>query len=135
MRNVFRNLVSVSTFVMFMGVGFAQSDWYHNRDERFHGERWRAHMFSEIREDLNHVQANAFSGRDEYRIMQTKHELDELQGDLTAHRYEQPKLDDVISSLQRVTADNHLDSRDRDVLNDDLQKLRDYREHHENWIH
>ncbi len=134
MHKFLRNAVTVSTFLVFMGVGFAQSsDWYHNRDERFHGEHWRMHVFSEVRQDLDHVQANAFSGRDEHRLMQTKRELDELQANLAAHRYEEPKLDDVINSLQRVVADNRLQARDRDILNDDLQRLQNYREHHENW--
>jgi hypothetical protein len=30
-------------------------------------------------------------------------------------------------------ADNRLSSRDRDMLNDDLNRMRDYREHHEDW--
>ena len=91
-------------------------------------------MFTEVKEDLDHVQSKTFPvGRDEYRIVRTKQELDELQGELTAHRYSEQKLDEVIATLQRVVADNRMSPRDRDVLNDDLQRLRDYRAHHENW--
>jgi hypothetical protein len=32
-----------------------------------------------------------------------------------------------------VIADNRLSQRDRDILNDDLSRLRDYRERHDNW--
>ena len=93
-------------------------------------------MFAEIREDVDHVQSKTFPiGRDEYRLVRTKQELDELQNDLAAHRYNQAKLDEVIGTLQRVVADNRMSPRDRDVLNDDLRHLRDYRAHHENWWH
>ncbi|MEI9976864.1 MAG: hypothetical protein WDO73_35340 [Ignavibacteriota bacterium] len=90
-------------------------------------------MFAEVREDLDHVQTATFSGRDEYRLVRTKQELNELQGDLAAHRFTGAKVDDVINSLQRVVADNRMTPRDREVLNDDLRHLREYREHHENW--
>ena len=90
-------------------------------------------MFAEVKEDLNHVQAKTFPGRDEYRIVRTKQELDELQSDLAARRYDESKLDEVIRTLQRVVADNRMSPRDRDILNDDLQRLRDYRAHHEGW--
>src|SRR5271166_2169134 len=56
-------------------------DAYHrDRDDYYRGDQWRARMFDHIREDLNHVQATAFSGvRDEYRIDRAKQELGELQ--------------------------------------------------------
>ena len=131
-----RSLTAVAAFLVLAGAAIAQNpDWYHERDGRYRGENWRMHMFSEVREDLDHVQATTFGGRDEFRIVRTKEELNELQGDLEAHRYTQAKLDDVIATLQRVVADNRMSSRDREMLNDDLRRLREYREHHENWGH
>lgn len=136
MRNIFLRSSAVAAFLVLAGVALAQTpDWYSHREERYRGEQWRGHMFAEIREDLNHVQATAFGGRDEFRLVRTKQELDQLQSDLAAHRYEEPKLDQVIGTLQRVVADNRMSPRDRDMLNDDLQRLRDYREHHEHWMH
>jgi hypothetical protein len=35
--------------------------------------------------------------------------------------------------MDRVVADNRLAPRDRDMLSDDMKRLRDYREHHEGW--
>jgi hypothetical protein len=32
-------------------------------------------------------------------------------------------------------ADNRMGPRDREVLRDDLDRLREYREHHEHWMH
>jgi hypothetical protein len=108
--------------------------WYQERDTFYRGHEWRAHMFQRVREDLDRVQATTFpGGGDEFRIARTKEELNELQNKLAAGRYDQPELDQVIGAMHRVVASNRLSARDRDVLNDDLNRLRDYREHHENW--
>jgi hypothetical protein len=134
--HLLRNLTAVAGFLVLVGGAIAQdSDWYRHREERFRGENWRMHMFAEVKEDLDHVHTSIFHGRDELRIVKTKTELNELQSDLEAHRYTQAKLDDVIGSLQRVVADNRMPPQDREMLNDDLRRLRDYREHHENWGH
>jgi hypothetical protein len=135
MCKMLKRAAALTGFLILAGAAFSQPpDWYEHREERFRGEQWRARMFTEVKEDLDHVQSKTFPvGRDEYRIVRTKQELDELQGELTAHRYSEQKLDEVIATLQRVVADNRMSPRDRDVLNDDLQRLRDYRAHHENW--
>lgn len=112
-----------------------QRDWHQERETFYHGEGWRMHLFDRVRDDLTHVQEATFRGGDEYRIARTKEELNELQGKLAAHQYDEAKLDEVIGALQRVVADNRLTPNDRDVLNDDLSRLRDYRAHHENWFH
>jgi hypothetical protein len=110
-------------------------DWYHQqRDERYRDNHWRMRLFAQVREDLDHVQATTFPmGRDEFRIARTKQELSELQDSLAAGRYNERELDDVIAAMRRVVADNRLAPRDRTVLNDDLNRLTDYRAHHENW--
>jgi hypothetical protein len=107
--------------------------FYHTRDGFYSGESWRMHLFDRVRADLDHVQQVAFSGGDEYRIVRTKEQVAELQGKMVEGRYDQPELDDVIASLGRVVADNRLSQRDRDILNDDLSRVRDYRTHHEDW--
>ena len=101
MRKIYRNCAAAAGLLLLAGAALAQNpDWYEHRNERFHGEGWRAHMFAEIREDLDHVQATAFTGRDEFRIARTKEELNELQADLAAHRYSEAKLDEVIGTMQ-----------------------------------
>ncbi|HTA43141.1 MAG TPA: hypothetical protein VK789_11880 [Bryobacteraceae bacterium] len=107
--------------------------WYQNRDSFYHGEGWKMRLFDRVRDDLNRVQEVDFNGRDQYRIERTKQELNELQGKLASQRYDQPELDDVIGALNGVVAANQLSPRDRDMLNDDLARLREYREHHEDW--
>jgi len=135
MRNICRTAVAVLGLLVLGFSAVAQApDWYEHRQERWRGQEWRARMFTEVKEDLDHIQSKTFPiGRDEYRIVRTKQELDELQSDLSAHRYSEAKLDQVIGTLQHVVADNRMSARDRDVLNEDLQHLRDYRAHHENW--
>jgi len=110
------------------------STWYQTRDSFFREQHWKAHLFQRVREDLDQVQSTAFPGsRDEFRIARTKQELGELQSKLAENRYDQPELDDVIAGLQRVIDSNKLSARDRDMLADDVSRMRDYREHHEDW--
>ncbi len=111
-----------------------------DRDEdRYHrtqrGEDWwRGRMFERVRQDLDHVQSVTFPfSPDQYRLNRVKQELNELQAKLAENRYDQPELDDVITAMQRVVSDNHLSGRDRDLLNDDLSRLRAFREHHDGY--
>jgi hypothetical protein len=144
MNHAIRRGLAAGAFLIFVGAAGAQDrdrrdrdyDWYHHdRDDRYRDENaWRARLFWHVREDLEHVQFATFPfGRDQYRIQQTKQELNELQDKLARGVYDQRELDDVIGALQRVVADNRMSARDRDLLNDDLRRLREYREHHEGW--
>jgi len=107
--------------------------WHHTREEFFASTEWRLHMFDRTREDLDHVQDVAFAKKDEHRIVDTKKEITELQDKMAAGKYDEGKLDDVINRLEKVVADNRLAPNDRDMLNDDLSRARDYRAHHDNW--
>jgi hypothetical protein len=106
--------------------------WYRTRDQFYAGD-WRMHMFERIKVDLDHVQDVAFNRRDEDRIVNTKERIADLQDKMVAGRYDGPELDDVVASLDRVVSDNRLSSRDREMLRDDLSRVRDYRDHHDNW--
>jgi hypothetical protein len=131
-----KNLLKAS-LIMLACFGFtaAAQDWYHERDGRFRDEQWRGRLFAHVRMDLDHVQSVTWpGGRDRYRIDRTKYELDELQGKLEHGRYDEHELNEVIRSLNRVVADNRMGPRDRDILHDDLNRLRDYREHHDHWM-
>jgi hypothetical protein len=107
-------------------------DRYHREDR---GEQWwQGRMFDRVRTDIEHIQAGTFPfSSDEYRLTRVKQELNELQAKMAEHRYDQPELDDVISALQRVVSDNHMQGRDRDMLADDLNRLRSFREHHDGY--
>jgi hypothetical protein len=122
--------------VMLALFGFtaAAQDWYHDREERFRGEEWRGHLFEHVRVDLDHVGSAVFAApREQHRLQRTKQELADLQGKLQAGRFDDHELSDVIDSLVKSANDQRLAPRDRDVLNDDLNRLRDYRAHHDNW--
>jgi hypothetical protein len=110
-------------------------DSYHrDRDDYFRGDQWRARMFDRVRDDLNHVQTTWFSGGgDQYRLDRAKQELNELQTAMAEHRYNERALDDVVAAMQRVVSDNRLSDRDRSILNDDLVRLRQFRERHDEW--
>lgn len=144
MNHLIRKSLAVGAVLAFVGAAGAQDrdrdrnrdyDWYHqDRDDRYRDDRWRSRLFWQVREDLEHVQSATFPfGRDQYRLTRTKQELNELQDKLAAGRYDERELDEVIGAMQRVVSDNRLSPRDRDVLNDDLHRLREYREHHEGW--
>src|SRR5580698_6410739 len=60
---------------------FAQ-DWYHDRDERFRGDRWRPHLFEYVRTDLQHVWSGKSSDQERTRLQKTEEELTKMQGDL-----------------------------------------------------
>jgi hypothetical protein len=148
MKNVLLRTIAGTGLLLFgLSAGMAQDrdrdrgrdrdrddTYYQSRDTFFRDQRWKARLFERVRDDLDRVQASTFPvSRDEFRIAKTKQELNELQSKLAAGRYDQPELDDAISSLQKVVDSNKLSPRDREMLADDLNRMRDYREHHENW--
>ena len=109
-------------------------NYYSRRNAFFHEEHWQARLFQRVRDDLNEIQATTFpASRDELRIVRTKEELGQLQEKLADHRYDAGQLDDVIAGVQRVIDSNKLSGRDREMLSDDVSRMREYREHHEDW--
>jgi hypothetical protein len=40
----------------------------------------------------------------------------------------------VIDALGRVASYNRMTPRDRDILDDDVSRLREYRDHHADWL-
>jgi hypothetical protein len=116
-------------------VGDADRDAYsQERDRFFQGEGWRRNLFQRVREDVEHVEHSTipFTG-DRARLGRTVTELNELQGELSEGRYDERALGDVMTALRAVVEENRLSGRDRDVLSDDLNRLRDFHEHHEDY--
>jgi hypothetical protein len=131
-RIVKMGLISVAL----LGLVAAAQDWYHDRDLRYHEERWRGHVFQEVRMDLDHIGSAIWaSGKERARLERTRQELTDLQAKLEYGRYDEHELNDVIDSIRKSSNDNRLALRDREVLNDDLDRLQDYRSHHERWSH
>ena len=122
-----------SSLLLFGTAAFAQD---RDRDDRYHqGDRdegfWRGRLFERVRADLDHIQSvtPVFSG-DEYRLVRVKEELGELQRKYDDRGYDSAKMEDVVVAMQRVVSDNHLAGRDRDMLSDDLTRLREFQDHH-----
>jgi hypothetical protein len=108
--------------------------YYRERDEWFRQDNWRTRLFERVRNDLDHVQSVTFPmGGDQYRLARTKQELNQLQDKLAAGRYDERELDDVIAAMQKVLEDNRLSRRDRDLLTDDLNRMRDFRARHDRY--
>jgi hypothetical protein len=125
-----------SSLLLFGATAFAQD---RDRDDRYHASDrdegfWRGRLFERVRADLDHIQSvtPVFSG-DEYRLVRTKEELGELQRKYDDHGYDSAKMEDVVAAMQRVVSDNHLSGRDRDMLSDDLTRLREFQEHHDGY--
>jgi hypothetical protein len=75
----------------------------------------------------------ASPGGDRKRVDRAMTELNDLQSKLSQRQYDQPELDDSIGAIQEVVQDNRLGPHDRDMLTEDLNRMREYREHHTDW--
>jgi len=120
----------------FVGSSALAQDWYHDRDERYRGEGWRSQVFVQVRSDLDHIwSARHASDRERDRLERTKHELTELQAKLDHGQFDNGTLNDVIDSIRKSSNDDRLSPRDRSVLSDDLNRLKDYQDNHNHWRH
>jgi len=127
------SMTAVLILVSLTSIAFAQ-DWYHDRDERFRGDQWRPHVFAYVNEDLDHIRsARHASEKENARLDRTREELTKMQADLDQGRFDNGLLNDVIDSLRKSANDQRLSPRDRDVLNDDVNRLHDYQLHHNHW--
>jgi hypothetical protein len=122
----------------FAGTAAAQDrdpdSYHHDRDAYFHEDHWRGRLFERVRGDVEHVRATTWpSGGDDFRLDRTMEELNELQGKMANHVYDERELDEVITSLGRVASFNRMNPRDRDILNDDISRMREFRDHHADW--
>lgn len=97
-------------------------------------ERGADRLFWHVREDLNRVEASSFpGGRDRRRLDHTRHELDDLQTRYNQGRPDGRELNEVIGSLGNVVADNRMRPEDRELLNEDLRRMNEFRARHEGW--
>jgi hypothetical protein len=129
-----QNVTAGLTLAAFMALSAAAQDWYHDRDAHYQGERWRSQVFLQVRSDLDHIwSARGASEKEDARLERTKQELTELQSKLDQGRFDNGTLNDVIDSIRKSANDHRLAPRDRAVLNDDLDRLKDYQNNHNHW--
>ncbi|HKE20891.1 MAG TPA: hypothetical protein VKB88_00795 [Bryobacteraceae bacterium] len=122
--------LTTSVIMTALAFSVAAQDWYHDRDERFRGEQWRAHLFAHVRTDLEHVWSGRASDKERARLERTEEELTKMQSDLDHGRWDNGLLNDVIDSIGKSANDERLPPRDRDVLADDLRRLKEFQDHH-----
>lgn len=123
-------LVKICVVMASLAMTLAGQDWYHDRDERFRGEGWRPHIFREVRTDLDHVWSGRTADKERERLQRTEEELTKMQADLDHGRWDNGILNDVIDSIQKSSDDERLAPRDRDVLADDVKRLKEFQDQH-----
>jgi len=113
---------------------YSDDEYHRDRDQQFRGDSWRRVLFQRVREDLDHVASGtAPFGGDRARLARTQFALDDLQQKLARGAYDPRELDEVMGSLDVVLRSNRLRPDDRQVLSDDMTKMRDFRERHEDY--
>lgn len=111
---------------------YADTQYHRDRDQDLNGDYWRRILFQRVREDLDHVASDSAPfGGDRARLARTQTELDELQQKLANGYYDQRELDDVMGAFDVVLRSNRLRPDDRQILSDDMAKMRDFRSRHE----
>ena len=129
-EHVMNRLLTIGAILAAFALSMSAQDWYKQRDERFHGEQWRPHLFMEVRTDLQHVWAGRASDKERERLAKTEQELTQMQADLDHGRWDNGILNDVIDSIQKSANDDRLPPRDRQVLADDVRRLHEFQNQH-----
>lgn len=125
-----RQLLTIGAIITALAWTAAAQDWYHDRDERFRGEQWRPHLFEYVRTDLEHVWSSRAADREKARLQKTEQELTQMQADLDHGRWDNGILNDVIDSVRKSADDARLDQRDRGILADDVNRLKEFQDQH-----
>ena len=112
-----------------MVAGAAAQDWHRARETR-RAEDWKAHLFLNVRSDLENVWSRRAADRERDRLAKTESELTKMQGDLDAGRWDNGIMNDVIDSIRKSSNDERLDARDRNILADDLNRLKEFQDEH-----
>ena len=134
MRKLLLSSIAVASLLLLGMNGYSQD---RPRDyNRFQGEEndrfYRGRLFERVRTDLDRVEDKTFPFTgDRARLNRTKLELNELQSKFDAGRYDEREANEVIEALQAVVNENRLRPRDRDILIDDLNRMREFRVRHE----
>ena len=121
---------TTSVILMALALSALAQDWYRDREDRFRGEEWRPHLFDHVRTDLEHVWSGRAADRERARLERTKEELRKMQADLDRGRWDNGLLNDVIDSIRKSSNDDRLPRRDREILADDVNRLKEFQDQH-----
>jgi hypothetical protein len=126
-----KRIFTVGVIVAAVAFSAVAQDWYHDREERFRGDEWRPHIFMHVRTDLEHIwSADRASDKERRRLERTKEELKQMQADLDQGRWDNGILNYVIDSIQKSSNDDRLPPRDRNILADDVNRLKEFQNQH-----
>jgi hypothetical protein len=129
-------ILTAAAVVVALAMSMVAQDWYRERVERYHGDEWRPHLFDYVRTDLEHVYSAAGAAdRERARLDKTKEELYKMQTDLVQGRVDNGMLNDVIDSMRKSADDDRLSPQDREVIADDLIRLKDFQRDPAAWPH
>jgi hypothetical protein len=85
-------------------------------------------MFDRIQRNLERAQQGTFPfSAERARVSRAREALTEVQRDWNNGRLDRRALNEAIGSLERIMETNQLSDRNRDLLNFDLERLRDFR--------
>jgi hypothetical protein len=126
--------IATALFVpaLLIGPVAATAQRYDGRYDRPYGERDDARrdraVFDRARADLDRASNYPYSSRsDRKRFDEARRELFDFESRFDRGRYDKHELDQAIERLQRVVSQNSLDPRDRNALQDDIRRMRDFR--------
>ncbi len=108
--------------------GSARAQYYPDRD---YARRDRS-LFDHVRMDLDRAANYPYSSRgDRKRFDEARRELFDFESRFDQGRYDKHELGEAIGRIDKVVTHNSLDPRDRGALEEDLRRMRDYREFRE----
>jgi hypothetical protein len=88
-----------------------------------HNYRNGGGILERVRADLDRAESHSYgNGGDRKRFNNVRQELNDFRRSGNPH-----ELNEAISKLQKVVNDNRLAPRDRDILADDLYRMREFR--------
>jgi hypothetical protein len=90
---------------------------------------WGREPLDRVRADLDRAARDVryLSGGDFRRFEHARQEIREFQEKWNRGKFDHHELDDVIGSLQSVVRSNRIRPRDREILMNDLERLREIR--------
>lgn len=102
---------------------------YAQRDERYRS--WGREPLDRVRADLDRTERDIrYLGNEEMdRFNRMRGQVSEFQHKWEQGRFDKDMLDHIIEGLNHTVEHSRIRPRDRDVLADDVRRLRELREH------
>jgi hypothetical protein len=139
MNRVLKNAI-IGIGLASLAAGVNAQDWrYRDRDDYRYNEYRQPYgrePLDRVRADLDRAANDLFylSRDDMRRFQHVREEIAEFQSKWERGWFDRRELDDVIVTLQRVVEYNRLRPVDRDLLANDLYRLREIRERNRGYV-